>query len=459
MSRQLAFRTRLTLAYTAIVAVAVVLLGTVAFETVRIALDTAFVTRLETTAKAIRSIVEVRRGRMEDLDGEDLEQFHALLGQGLNGAVLRGDGSLMSSNLAIPPTATLTSIAASQTANGIVHVDRGETVYVVLAIAERGTRYGTIVAWESRRTYDDAARITLLALAASGIVAIVAAAAAGGTLTRRMLRPVTELSAMISEIETTDLGERLAWDGPDDELGRLCATFDRLLDRLETAFARERRFIADASHELRTPLSVMRAEVELALMHERTPEAYRSTLVRLQRETQRLEALAQSLILTARDDAVSALSPVPLGAAAVRATSRMQPLATSRNIALTCAPALPVSIMGNAEMLERAIVALIDNALRFARTNVEVGVTLAGANAVITVTDDGPGFSVDALREATGRFWRDDPSRSGAGTGLGLAIVRSTVERHSGTIALRNAANGTGAVVILTVPAFLTAPP
>jgi signal transduction histidine kinase len=454
----LTIRTRLILAYTAIVAVAVLLLGSVAFVTARLALDTAFQTRLDTTAKAIRSIVDIKHGRLTNLGREDLIQFQALLGQGLNGAVLRDDGTLISSNLAEPPAALLASLATTATSNGgIARVDRGTTVYDVLAIAERGTRYGTIVAWQSRDVYADVERIILVALGVAGIVVIGAAAAAGGTLTGRTLQPVIELSAMISDIEATDLGERLDWQGPDDELGRLCNTFDRLLDRLETAFERERRFIADASHELRTPLSVMRAEVELALMHERTPEAYRSALQRLQRETQRLEVLAQSLILTARDDAGS-VTMVAVSAAGVaeRAAARMQPLAVSRNIALRCASSATVDVTADTDMLERAIVTLIDNALRFARGNVDISVSFDGTNACIAVSDDGPGFSDGALRDATSRFWRDDPARSGAGTGLGLAIARSIVERHQGTIALRNAA---GAVVVLTLPATNAEPP
>jgi signal transduction histidine kinase len=259
---------------------------------------------------------------------------------------------------------------------------------------------------------------------------------------------------MISEIEATDLGERLVWTGPDDELGRLCNTFDRLLDRLETAFERERRFIADASHELRTPLSVMRAEVELALMHERTPDAYRLALQRLQRETQRLEVLAQNLILTTRDDA-DTVTMVAVAAADVaqRAVARMQPLAMSRGITLTCEGSTTVDVTADADMLERAIVILVDNALRFARSMVAVDVSFDGTNATITVRDDGPGFSDEALREATSRFWRDDPARSGEGTGLGLAIARTIIERHSGTIELRNAPGGAGAVVVVTVPA------
>jgi two-component system, OmpR family, sensor kinase len=459
MTQRLTFRTRLMLASTAIVAVAVLLLGAVAFVTIRLAMSTALDTRLETTAQAIRSVVDIKHGALRALDHEDHAQFLAILGEGVNGAILRSDGSLLASNLAAPPRAILDVLARADASHGTVQLDRGAVVYSALPIDEDGVRYGTVAAWESRSVYDDAARLTLIALGIAGVIVVVAAAAVAGTLTRRMLRPVTDLSAMISDIEASDLTERLEWSGPDDELGTLCSTFDRLLDRLETAFERERRFIADASHELRTPLSVMRAEVELALMHERTPEAYRSALARLQRETQRLEALAQSLILTTRNgNAGLSTTPVRAGVIADRARARMQPLATSRGIALGSRVETDVAVMADADMLERAIVALIDNALRFARRSVDIRVTSEGSDACIAVSDDGAGFSDGALLDATSRFWRDDPARSGDGTGLGLAIARSIIERHGGTIALRNATDGSGAVVLLTVPAILAVP-
>jgi signal transduction histidine kinase len=348
--------------------------------------------------------------------------------------------------------------AATAASAGIARLDRGSTEFVALPITENHVHFGTIVAWASRDLDNEAEWITLFALGGAGLVVIIAAAAAGGTITRRMLQPVTDMSSMMSEIEATDLAERLAWNGPDDELGRLSVTFDRLLDRLEAAFESERRFIADASHELRTPLSVMRAEVELALMHERTPEAYRAALERLQRETQRLEALAKSLILTTRDE-VDALPMQPGSAATLteRAVASMQPLARSRAVLLACAGTTEAGILTHAETLERAIVALIDNALRFARHRVTVTVECTAATVRIAVSDDGPGFSDGALRKATSRFWRDDPARSGPGTGLGLAIARSIVERHAGTIELRNAQDGDGAIVIITLPALAAA--
>jgi signal transduction histidine kinase len=452
MTRRLTFSTRLTLAFTAIVTIAVVLLGTIAFLTVRLALISAFETRLDTTARTVRSIIDIHHRRMEVLSANDLVQIQAQFGPGVNGAVLRRDNSLITSNLSAPPLVLLVQLVDSVRSNGVARVERGGTTYVLMPIEDHGLRFGTILTWGSQSAYEEAEGITLMALGAAGLIVIAAGAAVAGTLTRRMLRPVTELSAVISEIEATDLGERLGWNGPDDELGRLCNTFDRLLDRLEAAFERERRFIADASHELRTPLSVLRAEVELALMQDRTPEAYRSALQRLQRETQRLETLAENLILTTRDAQPVTTDAVPASEVAARATMRMQPLAASRGIELTCSAAPAAGIAADADMLERAVVSLIDNALRYARETVSVTVSADNGHASIAVRDDGQGFSADALREGTSRFWRDDPARSGAGTGLGLAIARSIVERHHGTLALRNANGELGAVAVLTVP-------
>jgi signal transduction histidine kinase len=453
MMPRMAYRTRLTLAYTAIVAVAVLLLGTIAFAAVRLALESAFATRLDTTVKTIRSIIDIKHGRMEKLHGEDLVQVQALLGDGLNGAVLWRDGSLMTSNLSAPPAVLLASLPVPKAFGDSLRNDRGATIYVTYDITEGSRRYGTIVAWGSREVYDDAERIAVLALGGAGLVVILAAALAGGSLARRMLRPVTELSGLMSAIEATDLGERSQWAGPDDELGRLCRTFDRLLDRLEAAFERERRFIADASHELRTPLSAMRAEVELALMHDRSPEAYRAALQRLRRETQRLEALAQRLILTSRDEgeALTLARVLPRDVVA-RAIEQMQPLAHSAGITLGTDGDGSGIIEGDADMLERAIVALIDNALRFAADRITVGVTGDDTHVAIEVRDDGPGFSTGALHDATDRFWRDDPARTGSGTGLGLAIVRAIVERHHGKLMLQNAA-GAGGTVVMTFPA------
>jgi signal transduction histidine kinase len=451
---RLTFGARLMLASTLIVAVAVAVLGTVAFVTVRVALGNALENRLDTTAYAIRSVVDIRHDRMQPLGTDDREQFLTVLGQRTDGVVLNQDGRLIASNLAAPPPAVLATLARPGARHGNLRLPSGVVAYAVLPVIERGVRYGTVAAWESRSASDDAVSIMLAALGLAGAIVIALAALVGRSIARRMLRPVAELSSMLSEIEAADLTERLSWSGPDDEIGRLCRTFDRLLDRLQNAFERERRFIADASHELRTPVSVMRAEVELALMHDRAPDAYRAALARLQRETQRLETLAERLLLTARNDATSIeASPVALHEAAQRAIDRMRPLALSRAVTLDGSFTNAVEILADSTTIESAVVALIDNALRFAPRGgrIAVDVSAAGTDAILTVADDGPGFSAAALDQATRRFWRDDPARSGAGTGLGLSIVRSIVERYHGTIELRNAPGG-GAIVRWCMP-------
>jgi signal transduction histidine kinase len=256
---------------------------------------------------------------------------------------------------------------------------------------------------------------------------------------------------MMSAIEAPDLSDRLAWSGPDDEIGRLCTTFDRLLDRLEAAFERERRFTANASHELRTPLAVMRAEIELTLGRARDDATYRATLRRLQRETNRLEVLVESLLLTARSDAgLASANAHPLRDVAERAVARVSPIAAERDIALGVRTEHDLWALVEVALLESALVAVLDNALRYTPAGRPITVVVGrhAEDALLSIVDGGSGFSPEALQRATQRFWRDDASRSSAGMGLGLAIVAAIVERHRGSIAVRNDDGGGGIVEI-----------
>ena len=280
------------------------------------------------------------------------------------------------------------------------------------------------------------------------------AAAIGGWFARRLLRPLADVSAVISHIEATDLSERLAWTGADDELGRLCSTFDRLLDRLEAAFDHQRRFTSDASHELRTPLSVMRAEIELALARERDADAYRRALARLQAETTRLEALIESLLLSARGDAVAiTTTPVSLDEVARHVIDRMHTPAKAANVTLEHRACERAVSRGDRQLIESATLAIVDNAIRHSPSNGTVRLTVDVSDrwARLAVSDDGAGFSERALTDAMQRFWRDDPARSGNHAGLGLSIADAIARRHGGTLELHNDAHA-GATVRLALP-------
>ena len=451
--RRLPYSTRLTIAYTAIFASALLAFSIIAYFTVHLTLGAQLDSRLAATLTAVRSVPDIRKRKLV-FDEDDRAQFIASLNANhVNGLTVANDGRIVLSNLARPPREVVHAMTGTSARRGDLRV-LGDTIsYAVDPIWKDGTRYGWTAVWASRTLNEDAARTALMALLAASTVVVAFAAIAGGVLIRRMLRPVTDLSAMMSEIEVSDLSERLAWDGPPDELGRLCTTFDRLLDRLESAFERERRFTADASHEMRTPLSVMRAEIELALTRDRSADDYRQALERLRRETERLELLTESLLLTAREAAGEVGETIDLLRVARDAATRMASVAGRHEIALICDGAGATCVRADSALVESALVALIDNSLRHGSgaTSIALTVHATGANGFVTVSDNGRGFSDGALAEATSRFWRDDLARSTPGSGLGLAIVRATIERFGGKIELRN--NGAeGAVVTLSLP-------
>lgn len=386
---------------------------------------------------------------------DDRAELRSLLGQGVDGAIVDAGERVLGSDLERPAPEIVAAIARGGETGVRTAIAGSNIALALVPVRVGGKRIATAGAWEARTSYRNALAITMLALVIGGVCVVLAAASVAGLFARRMLQPVTELSGMLSDIEATDLTKRFRRAGPDDEIGRLCLTFDRLLDRLESAFVRERRFVADASHELRTPVTVMRAEIELALMHEADAALYGAALLRLQRETQRLEAMADRLLLTARLE-TSTVVPLSVDLAPIvaRAADRMRPLARSRAIGLTLDARMGLFIRADATTLENAIVAVIDNAIRFSPDGGTVAISAAryAAVAQVRIDDSGPGFSADALREATGRFWRDDPARSGRGTGLGLSIVAAVVADCAGTLALENHAGHAGAGVTIVLP-------
>lgn len=451
MIDRLPFRTRLTLVSSAVFGLALLLMTVVGFIAVRTTLDRDLTTRLQAMGPALASIVDVRQNRML-LDDDDRDDFLTVLGGHANGTVIGNDGRIVFSNVDPPAEVRAVRAARGSTAG----TTTSNIAFSMVPLIRRGVTHGHVVVWESRAAYDDATRLTVVALAVSAGVLFLIAMIIARLLYRRMLRPLTELSAIVSEIEAYDLSERLAWSGPDDELARLCATFDRLLDRLEAAFARERRFTADASHELRAPLSVIRAELELALRRERSAESYRATLETLARETNRIETLIDGLLLSARRDAGHGTQQrVDLSDAARTVSERMEAVAREREIVLDVAADQPAHAAVDPALLERALLAIIDNALRYAPPAGHVRLHIARNNgsATIGVIDDGPGFTPGALLSATERFWRDDSARSGPSTGLGLSIARALVERSGGSLRVENAEAG-GAHVTLVFPAI-----
>jgi signal transduction histidine kinase len=235
-----------------------------------------------------------------------------------------------------------------------------------------------------------------------------------------------------------------------------------MLARLEAALAREQAFVADASHELRTPLALLRTELEIALRHPRSAEEFRAAIESAAEETQRLTDLAEDLLLIAtleRGPAPLRLERVSAPDLLARMVDRFGSELARQGRELLVDPDGVDIVTADRQELERALVNLVDNAVRYGRGTVEIAAHHAGSSVELHVRDDGPGVPPDYLPRAFERFSRPDTARAGGGTGLGLAIVRSIAQAHGGTAHAANRDAG-GADVWLTLPRrATTAPP
>jgi signal transduction histidine kinase len=270
-------------------------------------------------------------------------------------------------------------------------------------------------------------------------------------LVGRVLRPVEAMRAEVDRISASRLDRRVPLPTTTDEVARLAATMNAMLDRLARSSERQRRFVADAAHELRSPLARIRAELEVDTAHPSSADLA-TTHASVLAQTGVLQRLVDDLLLLARGDAGAlTVQPRPLDlddvverAAEARRGSR--PIDTRK--------VRPVQVAGDEAQLARAVGNLLDNAVRHARTGVAVALDVGPQGTVaLTVADDGPGIPAEAREAVFERFTRLDDARSAddGGAGLGLAIARDIARRHGGDLTVVDAGRG-GARFLLTLP-------
>ena len=268
-------------------------------------------------------------------------------------------------------------------------------------------------------------------------------------LAAQATNPINQLALAMREIGSDRLNRRLRWKNRSDEIGKLAATFDDLLARLEESFARERQFISDASHELKTPLTSINANAQmLARWGDRDEHVRKESLETIAKESASLAGMVAGMLTLARADSGEAIpkEPMDLSAIGAEAVSAAQPRAGQKGLALSFIGSGRPIVLGDTSLMRQLFSNLIDNAVKFTeRGRIEVRVRAEGNRAIVEVEDSGPGIDPTELAFVFDRFYRTDKSRSRAipGTGLGLAIVRSIARVHEGTVeALRPAAGG-----------------
>lgn len=283
--------------------------------------------------------------------------------------------------------------------------------------------------------------------------------AGGYALCRRALAPVDVITRAARSIGAQNLGLRLNVPETGDELQRLSETLNAMIARLDGAFARLSEFTADAAHELRTPLSIILTTAELSLRHNGPASFYREALQQVYEEAVRTNILLDNLMTLARADSGEgrlALTPVDLRETVRTACRRGEILAAAKQIAFTDdIVEQAVTVRGHADSLQRLLLILIDNAVKFTPEHGRVSVSLGvqDSTALCEVADSGPGIPASAQGRIFERFYRVDPARSrnGGGVGLGLAIARWIADEHHGNLEVDHGPS-TGAVFRLRIP-------
>jgi signal transduction histidine kinase len=310
--------------------------------------------------------------------------------------------------------------------------------------------YTVLVGGGSEAVESTAQTVGVLFAAAAPVV-IAVAAVASYWLVRRSLRSVDAIRSRVAEISTSDLAERVPVPTNRDEISALALTMNEMLSRIEAGHRAQQQFVGDASHELRSPLATIISGLEVVEAHPELLDA-RLTTDTLLPEAHRMSWLIDDLLLLARaDERDLALGKEDLALEDIAEAEAMR-LRRLTDLAVHTALS-PTRLKGDLTAVSRVIRNILDNAVRHAKSLVEIAVHSQDENAIIVIGDDGLGIPPAERVRVFGRFVRldSDRSRSGGGSGLGLAIVADIVAAHGGTASISDRAGG-GTAVTVVIP-------
>jgi two-component system OmpR family sensor kinase len=329
-------------------------------------------------------------------------------------------------------------------------VDTPEGRVDFLAVPVRGAGHGVFVVAVFHDRELSAFDAAVGAAGGVGLAVLLIGSLLGWRVAESVLRPVRTVTQTARSISESDLGRRIDVQG-DDEVAELASTFNGMLDRLETAFATQRRFLDDAGHELRTPITIVRGHLELL---EESPEERRETLALVIDELDRMSRLVNDLLLLAKADADPAsflhLETVDVAALTEEVFAKTSAIAPRRWVLAATGRG---RVVADRQRLTQAVVELAQNAASHTQRDDEIafGSAVAAGEARFWVRDRGTGIPLEEQNEVFARFSRGRRWSSGDGAGLGLSIVQAIAVAHGGRVELRSRP-GAGATFTLVIP-------
>jgi signal transduction histidine kinase len=399
-------------------------------------------TLLRTRADSERALLQVRHGRLVVADTNDDP-----LGDS-NVWIFAGRRVVEA-----PPGNPAVAAAAHALAGGPArfrNVHGTDTRLFASPVVLGGRRLGTIVTGLSLAPYEQTRKTALTGSLALALLLLAVVGVAVYLLLRSALRPVARMTEHAAAWSEHDLDRRFGLGEPYDELTRLAATLDALLDRIAASLRHERRFSAELSHELRTPLAKLITEAELALRREREPVAYRDALELILRNAQQLARTVETLVAAAQQE-LGLRGTSDSYTAASEIVEACTHVASENGVALTLErPPRPLRVGVDEEVVERILQPVVENACRYGTTRAQVSITRDGGTVVFLVEDDGPGVGADEREAIFDPGRRGSTGRSnGNGAGLGLALARRLARAAAGDV---RAESSSGGRFLITLP-------
>ncbi len=350
------------------------------------------------------------------------------------------------------PAGVQAAVAELAGSDRIATRDVGNQRLLVHPLVHEGVRVGAVVGSVALRPYTHSQNIALVGSLVFSIAVLAALTIIARTLIGRALRPVAQMTAQAAAWSDHDLDRRFALGPPRDELTGLAATLDALLGRLSASLRHEKRLSAELAHELRTPLSKLRAETELALARERPAGELREALGEVLGYTERMTSVVNTLMAAAEREADPHSGSVDAREAAQAAVAACAGSAAERGIVLRAAPVRePIEVNADADLTVQLLTPLIENAIRYGRSEVCLSIGRDGETVAFHVTDDGPGLRGDEIESVfvPGVRGSAGGTNGSSGAGLGLALARRLARAAGGDVVAEAAPAGGRFVVRL----------
>jgi two-component system, OmpR family, sensor kinase len=458
-------RARLTLWYTGLLTITLLLLGGAAYALLAYSLAHDVDAALNSVAHTL--VEEAQRSSVSPFPAEIDETFRRFFGfsprdryfQKLDPYGHRDPQQPGSGKLALSPGALQNASRGLPTFETLEGLGPYPVRMLTAPVLEGGRVVNLIQVGMSLQNVFTARNRFLLVMAVLLPLGLLLAGGGGWLLARRALKPVRRMTETAHRITAEHLAERVPETAAGDELDRLAKTFNDMLGRLDAAFNQIRQFSADASHELQTPLTILKGELEVALRAPRSVEEYQQVLKSGLQEIDRIAHLVEGLLLLARAQAgVLRMDhqPVDLTELVEDVYERLKILADTHSIDLQLSPLEPVTVHGDHERLRRLLLNLVENGIKYTRPGGSVTLALErqAGWAMLRVADTGIGLAEHEQEQIFQPFYRSPEALtlSERGVGLGLSIARSIALAHGGSIQVASTP-GQGSVFTVLIPA------